>query len=75
MYLALNGDGQESEEFFAAQASSLPMLHTFHFGPNTELLKPANRSLRQGLVGIPEQHVRDILFLMLPTAKLSCRGQ
>ena len=49
MYLILNGDGQESEEFLGRKLRLFQCLVRFHFGPNIDLLKPGNRESRKCL--------------------------
>ena len=49
VYLTLNGDGQESEEFLRRKLRVFQCLVRFHFGPNTELLKPDSRESRRDL--------------------------
>ena len=49
IYLVLNGDGQESEEFLQRKLRFFQCLVRFHFGPNAERLKPESKESRKYL--------------------------
>lgn len=49
VYLVLNGDGQESEEFLKRKLRMFKYLTGFHFGPYTDRLKPDSSRVRKEL--------------------------
>lgn len=49
VYVVLNGDGQESEEFLKRKLRVFKYISGFHFGPYTERLKPMSSTMRKEL--------------------------